>query len=342
MFGALLRPVPGGNHFLCSIENVMDSENISRRQFLEQAALAAGVLALGSSAHCQQGSALNGSAAPVAAASVPKAIVAKRTVSDVVALGNTGLKVSRLGVGLGSNNGAIQAAMGQEGFNAFIKHAFDQGVTLFDTAQNYHTFDMMAAAIKGLPREKIFIQSKIEQPTNILNVIDNHRKTFNTDYVDSMLVHCVFRNNWNDTWKHAMDDFNAAHDKKWIMSKGVSCHSLPALRTSISSDWPQVHLVRVNPQGIRIDNEQQTSWAGGTNDIDPVLVELKNIKEKQRGVIGMKIFGNGEFKTDADREKSARFAMSLKEIDAVVIGFADIDQLDKGIKLLNTVLAGSV
>ena len=135
------------------------------------------------------------------------------------------------------------------------------------------------------------------------------------------------------------DDFNTALQKKWILSKGVSCHSLPALRTSISSDWTQVHLVRVNPQGIRIDNEQQVSWAGGINDINPVLVELKKMKEKKRGVIGMKIFGNGEMHTDADREKSVRFAMSLPEIDAVIIGFADVEQLDKGIQLVNTVLA---
>ena len=38
--------------------------------------------------------------------------------------------------------------------------------------------------------------------------------------------------------------------------KGVSCHTLPALRAATASDWPEVHLVRVNPQGSYIDNEQ--------------------------------------------------------------------------------------
>jgi len=306
----------------------MNPKDISRREFLGQAALAAGALALASSAIGQQ-----------LPATAPAAALARRTASDLVPLGNTGLKVSRLGLGLGSSNGMIQAAGGQEKFTAFIRHAFDQGITMLDTAQNYRTFTMIAPAIKGLPREKIFIQSKIEQPNDMLNAIDNHRKTFNTDYVDSLLVHIQYRENWTETWKRALDDFNTALQKKWILSKGVSCHSLPALRTSISSDWTQVHLVRVNPQGIRIDNEQQVSWAGGINDINPVLVELKKMKEKKRGVIGMKIFGNGEMHTDADREKSVRFAMSLPEIDAVIIGFADVEQLDKGIQLVNTVLA---
>jgi predicted aldo/keto reductase-like oxidoreductase len=310
----------------------MNPENLSRRQFLGQAAMAAGALALGSAVAGRQAMAQAGPAtAPVLAA-------AKRTASDIVPLGKTGLKVSRLGVGLGSNNGAIQARLGQDGFNAFIRHAFDQGITMYDTAQNYQTFPMMAGAIKGLPREKIFIQSKVERPVDMLNAIDNHRKVFNTDYVDSMLVHIQVRENWTETWKRAMEDFDAALQKKWILSKGVSCHSLPALRASIRSDWTQVHLVRVNPQGIRIDNEQQVGWTDGVNDIKPVLTELKNMREKGRGVIGMKIFGNGEFRTDEDRERSARFAMSLPEIDAVVIGFSGVEELNKGIALLNKVL----
>ena len=311
----------------------MKPQNLNRREFLERAAVAAGALAL-ASAGGRQALAAAGDSVGAAAASG-----AKRTASDIVPLGNTGLKCSRLGLGLGSNNGQIQADLGQEGFNAFIKHAFDQGITMFDTAQNYRTYRMLGAAIKGLPREKIFIQSKIERPADILQTIDNHRKTFNTDYVDSMLVHIQFRDNWTETWKQAMDDFNAAREKKWILSKGVSCHSLPALRAAVASDWTQVHLVRVNPQGIRTDNEQQVSWGGGVNDIQPVLAELKKMKDKNRAVIGMKIFGNGEFKTDADREKSARFAMSLPEIDAVIIGFSGVEQLDSGIKLLNNVLA---
>ncbi len=303
----------------------MTEQSISRRQFLEQTAVAAGAIALAA-----------GSAAGVPT-SQPTAAV--RTATDIVPLGNTGLKCTRLGLGLGSGNGVVQTRMGVDGFNAFIKHAFDQGVTMLDIANNYRTFNLLGAAIKGLPREKLFIQSKMEQPVDVLNTIDKHRKAFNTDYVDSMLVHVQVRADWTDIWKQAMDDFNTAADKKWILSKGVSCHSLPALRASIESDWTQVHLVRVNPQGIRIDNEQQAAWLSNVNDIKPVLAELKRIKEKQRGVIGMKIFGNGEFKTDEDREKSMRFAMNLKEIDSVIIGFNGIEQFDAGVALMNKVLA---
>jgi predicted aldo/keto reductase-like oxidoreductase len=312
---------------------MMNPEHLSRRQFLEQAALAAGVLALGSA--CQ--SALGSTQAVVPAPATNAA--AKRTASDIVELGKTGLKCTRLGLGLGSNNGRVQTAQGQEGLNTLIKHAFDQGITLLDVAQSYVTFNMLGAAIKGLPREKLFIQSKIEQPRNVLATIDNHRKVFNTDYVDSMLIHIQYRENWTETWKAAMDDFNAALDKKWIKSKGVSCHSLPALRTSITSDWNQVHLVRVNPQGYRLDSERQVMDTGAGGDIKPVVTELKRLGEKGRGVIGMKIYGDGQLKTEEERAKSLRFAMSMPEIHAIVIGFNGIDQFDQAYKLLNKVLA---
>ena len=97
--------------------------------------------------------------------------------------------------------------------------------------------------------------------------------------------------------------------------------------------------MRVNPQGVRTDTEQQVIEARGANDIQPVLAELKKIGEKKRGVIGMKIFGGGQFRAEADREKSLRFAMSMPEIDSVIIGFRSIDEMDEGIKLMNRVLA---
>jgi predicted aldo/keto reductase-like oxidoreductase len=307
----------------------MNSKRLNRRQFLERAAVAAGGLALASTrAFGQQLPGIS-----------PTSTVLKRTASDIVPLGSTGLKVSRLGIGLGSSNGNVQAAGGQEKFNGFVKHAYDQGITMFDTAENYRTFSMMGPAIKGLPREKIFIQSKISRPDNILSKIDSQRKAFDTDYVDSLLVHIQIREDWVETWKQAMDEFMEAQEKQWIKARGVSCHSLPALRASIVTDWTQVHLVRVNPQGIRTDTEQQTMEARGANDIQPVLTELKKIGEKKRGMIGMKIFGGGQFREEAEREKSMRFAMSMPELDSVIIGFRSIEEMDEGIKLMNRVLA---
>jgi hypothetical protein len=66
---------------------------------------------------------------------------------------------------------------------------------------------------------------------------------------------------------------------------------------------------------------------------------LKKMRAKGRGVIGMKICGNGEFQDSDEREKSIRFAMSRPELDAVVIGFKSTSEVDEAILRINRALA---
>jgi len=302
----------------------MTTSRLSRRHFLRNSVTAAGAFVLGA------GSLLNARGATAA----------KRTAVDQVNLGQTGIKLSRLGMGTGSNSGHTQYDLGREGFNSLVKYAYDQGITYFDCSQTYKTFEWLGGAVKGLPREKLFIQSKIPgQPEKVLEAIDHHRKVFDTDYIDTMMIHCMIKEGWTDQWKRIMDGFDEAKEKGWIRSKGVSCHSLPALRGATATPWAQVHLVRVNPQGRRIDGPEESVWNDNVHEVSPVVAELKAMKAKGRGIIGMKIIGNGEFVDAEDREKSIRFAMSLPELDAVVIGFKNRGEIDEAIKRINGALA---
>ena len=73
--------------------------------------------------------------------------------------------------------------------------------------------------------------------------------------------------------------------------------------------------------------------------VAPVMEQIKTMRAKGRGVIGMKLIGNGLFKDPADREKSIRFAMACKDIDAVVIGVTNTQQIDEAIERINRALA---
>jgi predicted aldo/keto reductase-like oxidoreductase len=297
----------------------MNTRHLSRRHFIQLTATAASAALLG------------GCASPGRSQ--------RLTAVDQVPLGKTGLKISRLGMGTGSNGGNVQHQLGQEAFNRVVRYAYDQGITYFDCAQNYKTFDMMSQAIKGLPREKLFILSKVPgKPEDVLANIDRHRKVLNTDYVDAMLIHCMVKDQWTDEWKRIMDGFEEAKQRKWIMSKGVSCHSLPALRAATRSSWTEVHLVRINPQAKHIDGEEQT-WNKSGDTINPVLQQVREMHAKGRGVIGMKIIGNGDFTNPEDREKSIRFAMSMPEVNAVTIGFKSPAEVDEAITRMNAALA---
>ncbi|HEY3854184.1 MAG TPA: aldo/keto reductase [Verrucomicrobiae bacterium] len=297
----------------------MNTTRFTRRGFLKSSAAGSLLLSQGVSL-CE--------AAPV-----------QRTATDQVILGNTGIKLSRVGMGTGSDSGHIQRALGKDGFTDLVHYAYDQGITYFDCAQQYATFDWIGDAIKGLHREKLFIQSKINhQPEDIMKEIDLHRKTFDTDYVDSLLVHCMIHKDWPETWKRVCDGYDQAQEKKWIRTKGVSCHSLPALRDGAASDWPEVHLVRVNPQGAFMDGPEE-NYNMVKNETGPVMEQLKIMRAKGRGVIGMKMIGNGTFLNPEDRHKALRLAMSMPEVNAVVIGFKSRAEVDESLKRTNTVLA---
>jgi len=265
----------------------------------------------------------------------------KPTAVDQVILGKTGLKMSRLGIGTGSKGGSIQRALGQDGFTRLIRYAYDQGITYIDTAQNYRTHTMVREAIKDLPREKLFIQSKMPGvPEKPLEVLDRYRKELGVDYIDSLLTHCGTKANWDEERQRVLDALEEAKDKKIIRAHGVSCHSLPALTTSARLDWVDVNLVRINPQGVWIDTPAEV-WdaASDRSHLPPVLAQMKVIRQNRHGIIGMKLIGNGDFTDPAEREQSIRFTMQSGLVDAVVIGFKSPTEIDEAIMRINKALA---
>lgn len=301
----------------------MNRERITRRQFLKSTAAIAGTALLSS---CSTGPFTK---------PAPTAV-------DQVTLGKTGLKLSRLGIGTGSRGGSIQRALGADGFNRLIHYAYDQGITYIDTAESYRTHTMVREAIKGLPREKLFIQSKMPGvPEKPLEVLDRYRKELGVDYIDSLLTHCGVTANWDDERRRVLDALEEAKDKKIILAHGVSCHSLPALTTAARLDWVDVNLVRINPQGAHIDTPAE-EW-NATSDkshLPPVLKQIKIMRQNNHGVIGMKLIGNGDFTDPEEREKSIRFTMQSAMTDAVVVGFKSSAEIDEAIKRINNALAG--
>jgi aryl-alcohol dehydrogenase-like predicted oxidoreductase len=276
---------------------------------------------------------LSRSATVVGAAMLAPAVAAKTkgSASDLVPLGRTGLKITRLGLGTGSNNGEVQRGLGAAGFDRLIRSAFERGITFIDTADNYKTHTLVASAIRGLPREQLFIQSKMpwhlpEYREKTLEVLDRYRHELGVEYIDSLLIHCTTEASWPDDLSRMMDALSDAKEKGIIKAKGVSCHGLHPLRRATHTDWVDVHLVRVNPQGRHVDTESNRWEAIG--NIDTVMNEVRTMHARGRGIIGMKLAGNGDFRNPADRDRALRFAMTCGYVHAVTIGFSSVEELD--------------
>lgn len=299
---------------------------ITRREFLVRGITASAAFAAVSAVSAESAAASGG-------ASIPTAV-------DMVPFGKTGLKICRLGMGTGSNGGAHQRDLGQEGFTKLVRYAYDQGIRYFDAADAYRTHEMLRTALNGLPRETVWIQTKIRWSQEFfldpLTHIDRFRKELGTDYIDSVLIHCVTTSTWPEDLEPIRDALTEAKEKGWIRLKGTSAHGLPGLTASADCDWCDMNLVRVNPQGKHVDGKDG-SW-DEPGDIDKAMVEIRKMHQKGRGIIGMKMIGNGSFTNPADRERALRYAMAREELNAVVIGFKATSEVDEAIQRMNAAL----
>jgi aryl-alcohol dehydrogenase-like predicted oxidoreductase len=306
--------------------------NVNRRDFLRTSAVAAGAVLV----------------APSFVSAEDQAPQKKiRTAADQVELGNTGVKLSRLGFGTGTSSGNVQRALGHEGFNSLIRHAYDKGITYFDTAESYQTHSWLKEALKGLPREKLFIQTKmpgwgVKTADEAFEKIEKYLTELGTDYIDSLLIHCQTAKDWDTKMTHVMEAMSKAKEKKLIRVHGISTHSIPAIRTGVASDWVQTLLVRLNPQGFITDSEDETWNSPSSVKLIPEVVkQIKNAGAKGKGVIAMKLIGEGNFKKAEDRQKAMNFVMATEGVNSAVVGFKSTAEVDESIERMNSALKES-
>jgi 1-deoxyxylulose-5-phosphate synthase len=259
--------------------------------------------------------------------------VPKGFTPDLVTLGRSGVKLTRLGFGTGTNSGKVQRDLGREGFSRLYRYAYERGITYIDTADGYGTHPFVKQAIQGIPRERLFILSKMWWgPENIKNpmaTLDRYRRELGVEYLDCLLIHCTMKPTWPEDLKPMMDAYAQAQERKIIRLKGMSCHGLPALRQAAKVPWADVQLARVNPQGHVVDAESPDDPEG---NMDLVSRELKTMKAMGRGILGMKLIGNGDFKKREDRVRAMQFAVQCGFVDAMTIGFASTAEVDEALE----------
>jgi aryl-alcohol dehydrogenase-like predicted oxidoreductase len=264
---------------------------------------------------------------------------ARRSATDWVALGHSGVKVTRLAFGTGSFGGKVQRELGQERFTRLVRHAYDRGIRFFESADAYSEMhEMLAIALRGLPRDSYRLMTKIRlrETEDPKATIDRFRRELSSEYFDVLLLHCVRSADWATRHERLRDALSEAKDKKVILAHGASCHGLLPLRAfPARTDWLDVALLRVNHVGTRMDTLKPTD-TDDLGDVNEVVGHVKAIRAKGTGVIGMKIIGEGQFKTPEQRDASIRFVTRLGSVDAVTIGYKSEGEIDEAIERLNT------
>lgn len=276
---------------------------LNRRRFFRGAAAAAGLVSL--------------SKFPYPAF----ARTTKLNANDRIKLGPTGIQVSRLAMGTGTNGvgGSSNQTkkLGVKGLADLFRAGVDQGLNFFDCADQYGTHPHAREALTTVKRDKVVILTKTHASTEkeMRADLDRFRKELNTDYLDIVLLHCMLDKDWTDRKKGAMAVLSEAREKGIVRAHGTSCHTLDALKLAAKTPWVQIDLARINPAQVAMDADPAT-----------VLSVLKEMKKAGKGVIGMKILGAGKLRNKPD--EALQFALAQDAVDCFTIGAESREEME--------------
>jgi aryl-alcohol dehydrogenase-like predicted oxidoreductase len=245
---------------------------------------------------------------------------------EYIDFGQTGLKVSRLSIGTGTNGWggrSEQTDLGLEKLTALLRSAYDLGITFWDTADGYGSHRHVARALRDIPREDVVIATKTTAHSGrgVRRDVERFLRELELETLDIVLLHCVMSGNWPRSKRNQVKALAQAKDEGLVRAVGVSCHSLGALRAAVESEWVDVVLARINYAGTNMD--------GSPEQVVPLLEQLY---AAGKAVYGMKVFGAGRLANDA--RAAIQYVLGLGTVHALTIGISREAHLRQSARLV--------
>ena len=298
---------------------------LSRRQFMAGALAGAGVAVAGPTW-------LRGADATTAAS--------ERRATDIVTLGRTGIKATRLAQGTGFNGSGRSSAhtrLGEKTFDELIRHSLEQGIRFIDMADLYGSHPYVRHALQGVSRDRYIVLSKIwprkdywvSPSGGAKEEVDRFRKELDSEVIDICLMHCMTDAEWPRTFERVRDELSEMKDKGAVRAVGVSCHDLGALKVAAAHPWVDVVLARINNRG------KEAAMDASVEEVTPVL---KQARANGKVVLGMKIFGAGKLVTPDEKDASLKYVFQNNLVDAITVGMLSPEQVDDTIERMNKAL----
>ena len=172
-------------------------------------------------------------------------------------LGNTGMDISRICLGcmgFGDTNWIHKWVLNENDSRAVVKHAIDQGVNFFDTA-NIYSFgaseEILGRALRDYAKRdevvvatKVFMKMKDGQNTgglsrkSIMNEIDNSLKRLGMEYVDLYIIHRWDYHTPIEETMEALHDVIKAGKSRYIGASAMYAWQFQkALHTAEKNNW---------------------------------------------------------------------------------------------------------
>jgi aryl-alcohol dehydrogenase-like predicted oxidoreductase len=282
-------------------------------------------------------------------------------------LGNTGMEVSRLGIGL--------AAIGfEETFDTIktvevvLKTALDQGITFFDTAECYFYSEEMVGHSISDRRSEFFLATKCGHPhpptatgeyeadwsfEGISLSIDRSLKRLKTDYVDLFQLHsCSVEVLEQGEVIEALTKARDAGKTRYIGYSGdneaadwaVGSGHFDTLQTSfnLADQRPRNGLLkRAKENGLGVIAKRpiaNTAWGADTSPTAGNKYDPNYGDEYWKRTLAMAALGPIEIPLNDRILMSLGFVMSHEEIATAIVGTRNPEHLKSNIDLCNSSL----
>jgi uncharacterized protein len=256
-------------------------------------------------------------AASVTAASPAQSLPAR-------ALGNTGVKVSRLAYGCGtswSQYGAFDEAL------ATLSHALDLGITYIDTAVSYGLGESEKVVGELMPerRGQVFLGTKIRKRgyDEVMRLFEESLGRLRTDHVDLLHIHDLQGEDDLAAVEAKDGSLRAVHkirDEKMTRFIGITSHKDPStLKTALERHSFDCVQMSLNP-----------ALKGKQGDASFEALALPVANRKKMGVIAMKAFAQARYEHSA--EELIRYALSLP-VSTVSVGMPNRKHLEEDVHL---------
>jgi aryl-alcohol dehydrogenase-like predicted oxidoreductase len=307
------------------------ADRSSRRGFL------ASGLALAKAASASRTSEQSG-ASPVPAREPAKATGGLR----YGVLGNTGLKVTRLGFGcLAVSDSSV------------IARALDMGINFFDTARSYlggNSERLLGAALKGLRKDAI-IETKSTATTKeaVTRELEASLKELGTDYVDIWLLHS--KNHPEDVKEELLEAQRIAKQQGKIRFAGVSTHVESTVAYLQTLGQTDVILTSYNfsMHDLGMEKTIQAARHAGKG-----IVAMKTMAGgyarvqrwddgSSRGRESQIVFEDpklimSKLKRPGLMPAALRWALRNQDVDTAIVGIVDADQLEENFACMSAPL----
>lgn len=247
---------------------------------------------------------------------------------QIVNLGRTGLRVSRLSIGTGTvgNGGSSnQTRLGLKELANLLCFAYRQGVTFWDAADEYGSHPHIKEALKYVDRSEIVITTKTTSRSakSVEDDVKRFLREIASDYVDIVLLHCLTQSDWTSRYPDAMEALSRCKEKGLIRAHGVSCHDYGAFQTAAMTTWVEVVLARINYAGVSMD----------ASPVD-VIRTMEHMASVGQGIYGMKVFGQGKLAKYDGPKKGIEFVMGLPCVNAMTIGMESEQEIEENVAIV--------